>query len=336
MKARVGINGFGRIGRQMFRIAMDRKDIEIVAINNLSDNATLAHLLKYDSSYGTMKEEVGIDGPNYIVVGGKKIRYFQEKDPAKIPWGEEKVDIVLEATGVFNDAESGGKHIRDTVKKVIFTAAAKGADVTICMGVNDEIYDPKKHNLISNASCTTNCMAPVVKILHNNLKIKRGMMTTVHSYTNDQNILDLPHKDLRRARAAAVNIIPTTTNAATAVTIVIPELKGLLNGFSIRVPTPTVSILDFVCETEKETSVEEVNKLFKAAAASKELKGILDYNELPLVSTDYKGNPHSSIVDGLSTMVIEKTLVKVVAWYDNEWGYSCRVVDLAEDVARKM
>jgi len=335
MKARVGINGFGRIGRQMFRIAMNRKDIEVVAINNLSDNATLAHLLKYDSSYGTLTEEVTTDGAGYIVVDGKKIRYFQEKDPAKIPWGEEKVDIVLEATGVFNDAESGKKHMHDTVKKVIFTAAAKGADWTVCMGVNDEQYDPAKHHLISNASCTTNCMAPLVKILHKNLTIKRGTMTTVHSYTNDQNILDLPHKDLRRARAAAVNMIPTTTNAATAVTVVIPELKGLLNGISIRVPTPTVSILDFVCETEKKTTVEEVNKMFKDAAA-KEMKGILDYNELPLVSSDYKGNEHSSIVDGLNTMVIEGNMVKVLAWYDNEWGYSCRVVDLAEVVARKM
>ncbi|MFO0780664.1 MAG: type I glyceraldehyde-3-phosphate dehydrogenase [Candidatus Gracilibacteria bacterium] len=336
MKARVGINGFGRIGRQMFRIAMKRKDIEIVAINNLSDNTTLAHLLKYDSSYGTLEAEVKTDGPGYIVVDGKKIRYFQEKDPAKIPWGEEKVDIVLEATGVFNDAESGGKHMRDTVKKVIFTAAAKGADFTVCLGVNEDQYDPAKHSLISNASCTTNCMAPIVKVLHENLKIQQGMMTTVHSYTNDQNILDLPHKDLRRARAAAVNIIPTTTNAATAVTVVIPELKGKLNGLSIRVPTPTVSILDFVCVTEKSTSVEEVNAILKKAAESKELKGILAYNELQLVSNDYKGDVHSSIVDGLNTMVIEGNMVKVLAWYDNEWGYSCRVVDLAEIVARKM
>jgi len=335
MKARVGINGFGRIGRQMFRIAMKRKDIEVVAINNLSDNATLAHLLKYDSSYGTLPEEVKADGPNAIMVDGKRISYYQEKDPAKIPWGSDKVDIVLEATGVFNDAESGGKHMRDTVKKVIFTAAAKGVDWMVCLGVNDQEYDPAKHNLISNASCTTNCMAPIVKILHNNLKIKRGTMTTVHSYTNDQNILDLAHKDLRRARSAAINIIPTTTNAATAVAIVIPELKGLLNGISIRVPTPTVSILDFVCETEKKTTVEEVNAMFKKEAAGA-MKGILDYNELPLVSKDYKGNEHSSIVDGLNTMVIEGNMVKVLAWYDNEWGYSCRVVDLAEIVARKM
>lgn len=335
MKARVGINGFGRIGRQMFRIAMDRKDIEIVAINNLSDNVTLAHLLKYDSSYGTLNADVSTDGPGYIVVNGKKIRYFQEKDPAKIPWGEEKVDIVLEATGVFNDKENGGKHLRDTVKKVIFTAAAKGSDVTMVMGVNEKSYDPAKHNLISNASCTTNCLAPVVKILHDNLKIKRGMMTTVHSYTNDQNILDLPHKDLRRARAAALSMIPTTTNAATAVTLVLPELTGKLNGYAIRVPTATVSVVDFVCETEKSATVEEVNALFKKAAAG-DMKGILDYTEVPLVSVDFKGNPHSSIVDGPLTMIMEGNMIKVVAWYDNEWGYSVRVVDLAELVASKM
>jgi len=336
MKARVGINGFGRIGRQMFRIAMKRKDVEVVAVNNLSDNATLAHLLKYDSSYGTLPEEVKVDGPDAFIVDGKRISYHQEKDPAKIPWGADKVDIVLEATGVFNDKENGSKHLRDTVKKVIFTAAAKDVDFMVCLGVNEDKYDPAKHHLISNASCTTNCMAPIVKVLNDNFKIRRGMMTTVHSYTNDQNILDLPHKDLRRARAAAINIIPTTTNAATAVTIVIPELKGLLNGISIRVPTPTVSILDFVCETEKSSTVEEVNAILKKASESPALKGILAYNELPLVSSDYKGDPHSSIVDGLNTMVIGGNMIKVLAWYDNEWGYSERVVDLAEIVARKM
>ncbi len=335
MKARVGINGFGRIGRQMFRIAMKRKDVEIVAINNLSDNKTLAHLLKYDTSYGTLDADVSVDGPNTIVVDGKKITYYQERDPAKIPWGDDKVDIVLEATGVFNDKESGSKHMRDTVKKVIFTAAAKNSDATICMGVNDDIYDPQKHNYISNASCTTNCMAPVVKVLNDNLKIKRGLMTTVHSYTNDQNILDLPHKDLRRARAAACNIIPTTTHAAFAVTLVIPELEGKLNGMAVRVPTPTVSLLDFVCETEKNTTVEEVNAMMEKASEGA-MKGIMDYNEIPLVSSDYKSNEHSSIVDGLSTMVMQDNLIKVIAWYDNEWGYSCRVVDLAEMVARKM
>lgn len=335
MPTRVAINGFGRIGREMFRIAMNRKDIEIVAINNLSDNKTLAHLLKYDSNYGTLNADVTTDGDNYIVVNGKRVRYFQEKDPAKIPWGEEKVEIVLEATGVFNDKESAEKHIRDTVKKVIVTAVAKGADVTICMGVNENLYDPKNHHVISNASCTTNCMAPIIKVLHDNFKVKRGLMTTVHSYTNDQNILDLPHKDLRRARAAALSMIPTTTGAATAVAMVIPELKGKLNGFSVRVPTPTVSLLDVVCEVEKKTSVEEINQLFKNVAQGN-LKGIVEYTDEPLVSIDLKGNAHSSIIDGLSTMIMEDSMVKIVAWYDNEWGYSCRVIDVTEMVARSL
>jgi glyceraldehyde 3-phosphate dehydrogenase len=334
MSAKIGINGFGRIGRQMFRIAMESKDIEIVAINNLSDSATLAHLLKYDSSYGIMNAEVKAE-KDAIIVNGKRISYFQEKDPAKIPWGSQKVDIVLEATGVFNDKESGSKHMRDTVKKVIFTAAAKNADATICMGVNDNIYDPAKHHYISNASCTTNCMAPVVKVLNDNLKVKRGLMTTVHSYTNDQNILDLPHKDLRRARAAALSMIPTTTNAAYAVAIVIPELKDKLNGLSVRVPTPTVSLLDFVCETEKSTTVEEVNQMMKKAADGP-MKRYMDVSMEPLVSIDYKGNTHSAIIDGLSTMVMEGNMVKVIAWYDNEWGYSCRVIDVAKMVAAKL
>jgi glyceraldehyde 3-phosphate dehydrogenase len=335
MKKRVAINGFGRIGREMFRIAMKSEKIEIVAINNLSDNGTLAHLLKYDSNYGTLDAEVKTEGADYIVVNGKKIRYFQEKDPAKIPWESENVDIVLESTGVFNDKESAGKHLHGTVKKVIVTAVAKGADAIICLGVNENSYDPKNHHVISNASCTTNCMAPIIKILHNNLKVKRGLMTTVHSYTNDQNILDLPHKDPRRARAAALSMIPTTTGAATAVAMVIPELKGKLNGLSVRVPTPTVSLLDVTCEVEKATDVEAVNNLFKQASQN-ELKGILDYNELPLVSIDYKGNTHSAIIDGLSTMVMEGNMVKVVAWYDNEWGYSCRVIELTEMVAERM
>jgi len=336
MKVRVAINGFGRIGREMFRIAHERNnDVEIVAINNLSDNKTMAHLLKYDSNYGIMNAEVTVEGQDYIVVDGKKFRYFQESDPAKIPWGEEKIDIVVEATGVFNDRKNGGKHLRDTVKKVIYTAAAKECDTTLCLGVNEKTYDPQKHHLISNASCTTNCMAPVVKVLQDNLKIKRGLMTTVHSYTNDQNILDLPHKDLRRARAAALSMIPTTTNAAYAVTLVIPELEGKLNGLAVRVPTPTVSLLDLVCEVEKKTSVEEVNGMFKKAADG-EMKKILQYSDLPLVSIDYKGNEHSAIVDGLSTMVMDSTLVKVLAWYDNEWGYSARIIDLLELVSSKM
>ena len=336
MPVRIAINGFGRIGREIFRIAMKRKNTEIVAINNLSDNATLAHLLKYDSSYGVLDAEVKTEGEDYIVVNNKKIRYFQEKDPAKIPWSKEKIDIVIEATGVFNDKESAGKHLQQIgVKKVIVTAACKGGDCTICMGVNEDVYDPKNCHVISNASCTTNCMAPVVKVLNDNLKIKRGLMTTVHSYTNGQNILDLPHKDLRRARAAALSMIPTTTNAATAVTLVIPELHGKLNGLAVRVPTPTVSLLDLVCEVEKNTTVKEVNGFFEKAAAGP-MKGILDYNELPLVSADYKGNEYSAIVDGLSTMVMEGTMVKVLAWYDNEWGYSARVLDLVEFVGAKL
>lgn len=334
MPVRVAINGFGRIGRLIFRRAYQTKDIDIVAINNLSDNKTLAHLLKYDSNYGTFPAEVTTEGEDYIVVDGKKIRYFQEKDPTKIPWGSENVDIVLEATGVFTTVEGASLHLQTGVKKVIVTAVCKGAKTTICMGVNENAYDPNE-NIISNASCTTNCMAPVMKVLHENLGVKRALMTTIHSYTNDQQILDLPHKDLRRARAAALSMIPTTTGAATAVGIVIPELNGKLNGLSVRVPTPTVSLLDVVCEVEKNTSAEEVNALFKQAANSS-MKGILDYSDLPLVSIDYRSNTHSSIVDGLSTMVMENNLVKVVAWYDNEWGYSCRVVDLAKMVGERL
>jgi len=332
---RVAINGFGRIGRLMFRRAFETKDVEVVAINNLSGNEMMAHLLKYDSSYGEFRHDVIVDGPDYIVVDGKKVRYFQEPDPAKIPWGEEKVDIVLESTGVFDKIELASKHLHDGVKKVIVTAVCKGAKEIIVMGVNEEKYDPAE-NVISNASCTTNCMAPIIKTLHQALNIRRGLMVTVHSYTNDQNILDLPHKkDPRRARAAALNIIPTTTGAAEAVGLVIPELKGKLSGLAVRVPTPTVSLLDVVMEVEKETSVEEVNNILKEAAEGK-LKGILDFSNKPLVSMDFKGNSHSSIIDGLSTMVMEKTMVKIVAWYDNEWGYSCRVIDLAKYIGDKL
>lgn len=336
MAARIGINGFGRIGREMFRVVFEQKltDIEVVAINNPSDSATLAHLLKYDSSYGILDAEITAE-PDAIIINGKRIRYSQERDPSKIPWGESKVDIVLEATGVFNDKESAKPHMRDTVKKVIFTAAAKGADATICMGVNDETYDPKNHHYISNASCTTNCMAPVMKVLNDNLKVKRAMMTTVHSYTNDQVLQDQPHKDLRRARAANISMIPTTTNAAYAVAIVIPELKDKLNGLSVRVPTPTVSLLDVVAEVEKSTTVEEINEMMKKASAG-DMKGIMDFSMEPLVSVDYKKNTHSSIVDGLSTMVMEGNMVKIVAWYDNEWGYSCRVIDMARMVAKNL
>ncbi len=338
MAAKVAINGFGRIGRLMFRRAWETKDIDIVAINNLTGNEMLAHLLKYDSTYGTFNAEVKTEGEDYIIVDGKKIRYFQEPDPSKIPWGEENVDIVLESTGIFTKVEDAKKHMRDSVKKVIVTAVCKGTKNIIVMGVNENEYDPDDPNdsIISNASCTTNCLAPVTKVINDALKIKRGLMVTIHSYTNNQNILDLPHKkDMRRARAAALNMIPTTTGAAKAVSMVIPELEGKLNGLAVRVPTPTVSLVDVTFEVEKETTFQEVNDLFKKAAQGP-MKGVLDYNELELVSMDYKSNPHSSIVDGLSTMIMEKTMIKVVAWYDNEYGYSCRVVDLAKMVADKL
>ncbi|MFA5829227.1 MAG: type I glyceraldehyde-3-phosphate dehydrogenase [Candidatus Gracilibacteria bacterium] len=335
MPTRLAINGFGRIGREMFRIALTRKDLEVVAINNLSDNKTMAHLLKYDSNYGILDADVKIEDETSITVNGKKIAYFQEKDPSMIPWGTTKADIVLESTGVFTDGEAAKKHLHDGVKKVIITAPGKNVDATFVIGVNESSYDPAKHNVISNASCTTNCMAPLTKVINDTLKIKRGLMTTIHSYTNDQQILDLPHKDPRRARAAALSMIPTSTGAATAVTTVIPELKGKLNGFSVRVPTPTVSLLDCVFEVEKSTTVEELNGILKQAAEGP-LKNILAYNELPLVSVDYKGNTHSSIIDGLSTMVMEGTMIKVVAWYDNEWGYSCRAIDLAALMGAKL
>lgn len=332
MKTKVAINGFGRIGRLMFRRAWESKQVEIVAINNRSGNKESAHLLKYDSSYGIFPYDVSTEGENYIIVDGKKIRYFNEEDPAKIPWSEENVDIVLESTGVFNNKEDAEKHLRGSVKKVIVTAVCKGTKNIIVLGVNEDKYDPKdpEDSVISNASCTTNCLAPVVKVINDGLKIKRGLMVTVHSYTNDQMILDLPHKkDMRRARSAGLNMIPTTTGAASAVGLVIPELQNKLDGYSVRVPTPTVSLVDVVFEVEKNTTKEEVNQLFKTAQETT-MKGIIGYNELPLVSTDYKGDTRSAIVDGLSTMVLDQNMVKVVAWYDNEYGYSCRVIDLAE------
>lgn len=335
MAVKVAINGFGRIGRLMFRRAYETKDIDIVAINNLSGNDMLAHLLKYDSTYGTFPAEVKTEGPDYIVVDGKKVRYFQERDPGLIPWGEENVDIVLEATGVFTKVEDASKHLRDSVKKVIVTAVAKGETQLIVMGVNDEDYDPSI-KVISNASCTTNCLSPVMKVLQNTVGIKHGLMTTIHSYTNDQNILDLPHKkDMRRARAAALSMIPTTTGAASAVGKVIPELEGKLNGMAIRIPTPTVSMVDVVCELERSSSKEEINKAFKEASEGP-MKGILGYNEEPLVSSDYKGDSHSAIIDGLSTLMMQDNMVKIIAWYDNEWGYSCRMVDLTKMVGEKL
>jgi glyceraldehyde 3-phosphate dehydrogenase len=335
MKAKVAINGFGRIGRLMFRIAHNDPDIEIVAINNPTENKTMAHLLKYDSNYGIFDADVKVETPDTITVDGKKIKYFQEREPNKIPWKDLGVDIVLESSGVFTDMAGASRHIAAGAKKVIITAPGKDVDGTFCMGINEEKYDPAKHNVISNASCTTNGLAPVVKVLHDNLKIRKGMMTTIHAYTNDQNILDLPHKDLRRARAAALSMIPTTTGAAKAISEVIPDLKGKLNGFSVRVPTPTVSLIDFVCDVEKATTVEEINAMLKKAAEGP-MKNIMLYSELPLVSVDYKGNSHSCIIDALSTLVLDGNMVKVVAWYDNEWGYSCRAVDMAKLVASKM
>ncbi len=333
MAVKVGINGFGRIGRTVFRAAMGREDIEIVAVNDLTNACTMAHLLQYDSLHGILEAEIYANEEREFRVNGKDIKAFAIEDPGCVPWGEYGVEIVIESSGRFTDRAMASKHFNGGAKKVIITAPAKNEDITIVMGVNEEKYDPSKHSVISCASCTTNCLAPVAKVLHRELGIVRGMMTTVHSYTNDQQILDLPHKDLRRARAAALSIIPTTTGAAKAVALVIPELKGKLNGLAMRVPTPNVSVVDFVAETSRPTIVEEVNGILKKASEG-ELLGILAYSDLPLVSRDYNGNPHSSIVDGLSTMVVCDNLVKVVSWYDNEWGYSNRVVDLVSYIAR--
>ena len=330
---KIGINGFGRIGREAFRIMTTKKDIEVLGINDLTDAKTLAHLLKYDSVHGIFTGEVDY-GEDYIVVNGKKIKIYAEKDPAQLPWGKIGVDVVLESTGRFTDANLAKAHITAGAKKVLISAPAKNEDITIVMGVNNDKYDPKKHNIISNASCTTNCLAPFTKVLLDNFGVESGLMTTVHSYTNDQKILDLPHKDLRRARAAALSIIPTTTGAAKAVALVLPELKGKLNGFAMRVPTPNVSITDLTVNLSKDTTVEEINAAMKKASETT-MKGILGYTDLPLVSKDFNGDPRSSIVDGLSTMMIGKRLAKVVSWYDNEWGYSNRIVDLALFIASK-
>jgi glyceraldehyde 3-phosphate dehydrogenase len=333
MAYQVGINGFGRIGRNVFRAALNNPEINIVAVNDLTDAKTLAHLLKYDSVHGILDAEVKADG-DAIIVNGKRIQVLAERNPADLPWGKMGVEIVVESTGIFTAKEKAEAHIQAGAKKVIISAPATGEDVTIVLGVNEDKYDPKSHHVVSNASCTTNCLAPFVKVLNDSFGVKRGMMTTVHSYTNDQQILDLPHKDLRRARAAAENIIPTTTGAAKAVGLVLPELQGKLNGFSLRVPTPNVSVTDLVAELDKSVTAEEINDALKTAAAGP-MKGILDFSDEPLVSKDYNGNPHSSIVDGLSTMVIEGNMVKVVSWYDNEWGYSNRVVDLAVFMGKK-
>ncbi|WP_297990074.1 type I glyceraldehyde-3-phosphate dehydrogenase, partial [uncultured Anoxybacillus sp.] len=331
MAVKIGINGFGRIGRNVFRAALKNPEIEVVAVNDLTDAKTLAHLLKYDSVHGTLDAEVTVNGNN-IVVNGKEIIVKAERDPANLGWGELGVDIVVESTGRFTKREDAAKHLEAGAKKVIISAPATNEDITIVMGVNQDKYDPANHHVISNASCTTNCLAPFAKVLHEKFGIIRGMMTTVHAYTNDQQILDLPHKDLRRARAAAESIIPTSTGAAKAVALVLPELKGKLNGMAMRVPTPNVSVVDLVAELEKEVTVEEVNAALKAAAEG-ELKGILAYSEEPLVSRDYNGSTASSTIDALSTMVMEGRMVKVLSWYDNETGYSHRVVDLAAYIA---
>jgi glyceraldehyde 3-phosphate dehydrogenase len=334
MAVKVGINGFGRIGRLALRSALERKkDIEIVAVNDLTDPRTNAHLLKYDSSYGRYPGEVSATQDS-IKVDDREIKVIAERDPAKICWRDYGVEIVIESTGLFTDATKTAAHKQGGAKKIVISAPAKNEDITIVLGVNQDKYQPEKHHIISNASCTTNGTAPLVKVLNDSFGVKQGLMTTAHSYTNDQRLLDMYHRDLRRARAAALNIVPTTTGAARAVTLVIPELKGRLDGIALRVPTPTVSIVDFVANLDKTTTVEGVNQAFKAAAEG-ELKGILEYCDQPLVSTDFKGDPASSIFDALSTMVIGGNMVKVLAWYDNEWGYSCRLVDLVAFIAGK-
>lgn len=326
MAIKVGINGFGRIGRLVFRGAVNDPNVEIVAINDLTDAAMLAHLLKYDSVHGKFDGDVSAED-DAIIVNGKRVRVFAERDPKNLPWGDLGVDYVVESTGVFRTREQAQWHIDAGAKKVIITAPAKNEDITIVLGVNEDKYDANNHHVISNASCTTNCLAPFAKVLNDNFGIKKGLMTTIHAYTNDQRILDLPHSDFRRARAAAENIIPTTTGAAAAVGLVLPELKGKLDGYSLRVPTPTVSVVDLVAEVEKSATAEQVNAAFKEAAEGN-LKGILGYEEQELVSMDYKGDPRSSIIDASLTTVMEGNMVKVVAWYDNEWAYSIRVIDL--------
>ncbi len=333
MPIKVGINGFGRIGRNVVRAGINNPEIEFVAANDLTDTKTLAHLLKYDSILGTLKMDVKADG-EYIHIGDKKIRIFAVRDPAEIDWPGLGVQVVVESTGRFTDAKDASKHLRGSVKKVIISAPAKGEDVTLVLGVNDNTYDPAKHTIISNASCTTNCLAPLVKVLHEKFGIEKGSMTTIHSYTNDQNVLDFPHADLRRARAAALNMIPTSTGAAKAIGLVVPELKGKLDGYSMRVPTPDVSVVDFVAVLKQDTTTEAVNAALKEAAEG-ELKGILAYTEDPVVSTDMLNNPNSSIVDSGLTKVLGGNLAKVVAWYDNEWGYSNRVVDLVVFLGKK-
>jgi glyceraldehyde 3-phosphate dehydrogenase len=333
MAIRVGINGFGRIGRSVVRTWLGDPEIDLVAVNDLTDTKTLAHLLKYDSVMGNLGHNIAA-GEGKIDVEGDSFRVFSERDPAAIDWASVGAQIVIESTGLFTNAGDAGKHLRGDVKKVIISAPAKGEDVTVVLGVNDSMYDAGNHHIISNASCTTNCLAPVAKVIHDTFGIKSALMNTIHSYTNDQQLLDLPHKDLRRARAAALSMIPTSTGAAKAVALVIPELKGKFDGISVRVPTPNVSLVDVVMNVERSTSAAEVNATLKAAAEGP-LKGILAFSEEPLVSIDFKGNSNSSIVDSENTKVIDGTCIKILSWYDNEWGYSCRVRDLVKFVAAK-
>ncbi|HHV76168.1 MAG TPA: type I glyceraldehyde-3-phosphate dehydrogenase [Syntrophothermus lipocalidus] len=333
MAVKVGVNGFGRIGRLFTRVALTRQDIEVVAVNDLGDAKSSAHLFKYDSVHGIYPEKVGVEGSD-LVIGDIRIKYLQESDPGKIPWADLGVEVVVEGTGRFTDKAKASAHFKGGAKKVVITAPADNADITLVIGVNDSAYDPQAHHVISNASCTTNCLAPLTKVVHERFGIVKGLMTTVHSYTNDQRILDLAHKDLRRARAAALSIVPTTTGAARAIGLVIPELKGKLNGMAIRVPTPNVSLVDLVAEVKQPATVEEINLAVKEASEGP-MKGIIEYCDEPLVSKDFNGNPSSCIFDALSTMVVERNMVKVVGWYDNEWGYSSRVVDVVALLGQK-
>src|SRR5438128_8289334 len=335
MTTRIGINGFGRIGRQSLKAILERhgRDLEVIAVNDLTDTKTNAHLLKYDSTYGHFPGEVEATADT-LIVNGHTVKVLSQRDPAQIPWSDLGVELVIESTGFFTDADKAAAHLQGGAKKVIISAPAKGEDLTLVLGVNEDMYDPAKHNIISNASCTTNCLAPAAKVINDTFGIEKGLMNTIHSYTNDQRILDQVHSDLRRARTAGVNIIPTTTGAARALALVIPELKGRFDGMSLRVPTVTVSVVDFVANVRKEATKEAVNDAYKQAASGS-LKGILDYTDEPRVSTDFRCDDHSSIVDGRSTMVVGTNMVKVVAWYDNEWGYSCRVADLVHFLAEK-
>ena len=333
MAIKVGINGFGRIGRNILRATLEDKDIEYVAVNDITDADTLAHLLKYDSVLGNLETDVKAEGDE-IHVGSRRLKVLKVRDPGELPWKSLGVDVVIESTGLFTKRDDAAKHLSAGAKKVIITAPAKGEDLTIVMGVNDDKYAPDKHHIISNASCTTNCLAPIAKVIHEQFGLTSGIMTTIHSYTNDQRLLDLPHKDMRRARAAALSMIPTTTGAAIAVTRVLPELEGRLDGLSVRVPTPNVSLTDLTAVVEKTITADEVNQAFEQAAGS-ELKGILQVSHEPLVSVDFKGNPHSSIVDAPFTKVVGNHMVKVLSWYDNEWGFSCRVRDLIRYISSK-